>query len=313
MTIRHCFSTFDIQITLNFQSIAGAAMKRIMNRLICNISLLTVVLGSQMAWTEIASADDELRIYTGAPQKNGESFISISGRWVMSDGLETGFTGLAFVNGPDQPKPDTAASVAKKVAKSVARGMAYMRGSIRGITATVIKDGEKPGYEIKNKKGISLSSLVIRDFTNDQFTAETGSDSFSASGVKVAFDLAESDIVAQAVVNYSGPSKTFRASGGGIDISIGKKKLVTVKTANKTTEQIEKDLARAIGGKFSSSSLFPVKTEKRDRKNIRPFDGGEVHLNSISAKSYTVEVKDPSIGLITKYQFKEAAQDSGWW
>lgn len=286
-------------------------MKRIINRLICKISLLTVVLGSQMAWTEVAISAEELRVYTGAPQKNGESFVSISGRWVMSDGLETGFTGLAFVNGPDQPKPDTAASVAKKVAKSVARGMAYMRGSIRGITATQIKD--KPGYEIKNKEGISLTSLVIRDFTNDKFTVEAGADSFSASGVKVAFDLAESDIVAKVVVNYSGPSKTFRASGGGIDIAIGKKKSVTVKTANKTTEQIEKDLARAVGGKFSSSSLFPVKTEKRDRKNIRPFDGGEVHLNSISAKSYTMEVKDPSIGLITKYQFKAAAQDSGWW
>ncbi len=288
-------------------------MKRTIRRLICKTSILAVALTTQLTWSEIAGAADELTIYTGTPKKNGESFISISGRWVMSDGLETGFTGLAFVNGPDQPKPDTGKTVAKKVAKSVARGMAYMRGSIRGITATVIKDSDKPGYVIKNKKGISLSSLVIRDFSNDKFTVETGADSFSATGIQVAFDLAESDVVAQAVVNYSGSGKTFRATGGGIDIAIGNKKPVTIKTANRTTEQIEQDLARGVGGKFSSSSLFPVKTEKRDRKNIRPFDGGEVHLRSSSAKSFTIDVKDPSIGLITKYKFREAAQDSGWW
>jgi len=266
-----------------------------------------------MALAEVPEGQDELRIYTGAPKVPGEAVVSISGRWVTSDELQSGFTALAFVNGPDRPKPDTAASMARRIAQSVRGGMAYLRVPLRGITATNVKGTDKAYYVIKNKKGISLSSLIIRDFSSEKFTAEIGTKSFSSHGVQVGLDLAEAAAVAKASTNYSGAGKTFRAAGGGIEIQIGDKKLVKIDTVNKTTEQIEKNIAAKLGGKFSSSSLFPVTTEKRDRKNIKPFDGGEVHLTGISAKSFTIDVKDTSIGIITKYKFRESAKKSGWW
>ncbi len=288
-------------------------MKRIINQLLCIISIVAVALTTQLAMAEAPEGQDELRIYTGPPKTKGESFVSISGRWMARDELQSGFTALTFVNGPDRPKPDTAASMAQKIAKSVKRGMAYLRISLRGITANATKDTEKPQYVIKNKKGISLSSIIIRDFSSEKFTTEIGAKSFSSHGVQIGLDLAEAASVAKAQVNYSGPGETFRAAGGGIEIWIGDKKPVNIDTTNKTTEQIEKIIAAKLGGKFSSSSLFPVTTEKRDRKNIKPFDGGEVHLTGISAKSFTIDVKDSSIGIITKYKFRESASKSGWW
>lgn len=288
-------------------------MKRTINQLLYTISILAVALTAQLALAKVPEGQDELRIYTGPPKTNGESFVSISGRWMTSDELQSGFTALTFVNGPDRPKPDTAASMARKIAKSVKRGMAYLRISLRGITASTTEDTDKPQYVIKNKKGISLSSIIVRDFSSEKFTAEIGAKSFSSHGVQIGLDLAEAASVAKAPVNYSGPEKTFRAEGGGIEILIGGKTPVKIDTVNKTTEQIEKSIAAKLGGKFSSSSLFPVTTEKRDRKNIKPFDGGEVHLKGISAKTFTIDVKDTSIGIITKYKFRESAKKSGWW
>lgn len=311
LTIHGTFSTFHCKDDAYF-SYPEVHMKRTINQRLCIISILTVALTTQLAMAETPEGQDELRIYTGAPKTNGESFVSISGRWMTSDELQSGFTALTFVNGPDRPKPDSAASMARKIAKSVKRGMAYLRTSLRGITANATKDTEKPQYVIKNKKGISLSSIIIRDFSSEKFTAEIGAKSFSSHGVQIGWDFAEAASIAQAPVNYSGPGKTFRAGGGGIEISIGDEKPVKIDTANKTTEQIEKSIAAKLGGKFSSSSLFPVTTEKRDRKNIKPFDGGEVHLKGISAKSFTINVKDTSIGIITKYKFRESAKKSSW-
>jgi hypothetical protein len=76
-----------------------------------------------------------------------------------------------------------------------------------------------------------------------------------------------------------------------------------VETKGKTTDEIERALASRISGSFSSSPLFPDEREKRDQKNIKPFDGGEVQIRSMSANSFTVEVKDQSLGIINRYKF----------
>lgn len=277
--------------------------------------VLAATVISTSANAGVPAGQDQLTIYPGDPQKNGESIISISGRWVTDDGLKTGFTALTFLNGPDRPKPDTAQSVAKKVAKSVKRGMAYLRVSLRGILVDLVKDDAKPHYTIKNKENITLSKITIRDFVNDKFTSEIVGKSFGQQGVKVSFDLAGSADVAKIVLNYSASDlKTFRAEGGGIEVSIGNGKAVTIETKNKTTEEIEKALASKLGGKFSSSPLFPDEREKRDKKNIKPFDGGEVHMDAISANSFTVEVKDKSLGIINRYKFRDSTGgDGGWW
>lgn len=276
---------------------------------------LAAIVVSTIVNAAVPAGQDELLIFPGNPQKNGESIVSISGRWVTDDGLKTGFTALTFVNGPDLPKADTAQSVAKKVAKSVKRGMAYLRLSLRGISIDLVKDAEKPHYVIKNKENIALSKITIRDFINDKFTSEVAGKSFAQRGIRVSFDLAESANVSKIVLNYSASDlKAFHAEGGGIEVTIGNGKTVIVETKNKTTKEIEQALASKLGGKFSSSPLFPDEREKRDKKNIKPFDGGEVHFDSITANSFTVEVKDQSLGIINRYKFRDTESGGGgWW
>jgi hypothetical protein len=263
----------------------------------------------------VPAGQDELRIYPGDAHRPGESVVSISGRWATDDGLQTGFTALTFLNGPDRPKPDTAQSVAKKVAASVNRGMAELGGSLRGLLVQLDKNAERPNFIIKNKEGYLLSKLTVRNFINDEYTSETGAESFGQQGIKISFDVAESAAVAKVVINYSiSDSKAFRAEGGGIDVTIGDGETATVDTKGKSTAEIEQALASKLGGKFSSSPLFPDEREKVDPRNIRPFDGGEVQIESMTAKSFTVEVKDPSLGMINRYQFRESGTGGGgWW
>ncbi len=240
--------------------------------------------------------------------------MSISGRWTTNDGLQTGFTALTFLNGPDRPKPDAARSVAKKVAASVNRGMAELGGSLRGLMVQLAKDAGRPHFTITNKEGFAVSKLTVRDFINDKYTSETAAKSFGQQGIKLSFDVAESASVAKVMIDYSvAENKSFRGEGGGIDVTIGNGETVTVDTMDKTTAEIEQALASKLGGKFSSSPLFPDEREKVDQKNIKPFDGGEVQMESMAAKSFTVEVKDPSLGMINRYQFRESETGGGWW
>ena len=256
----------------------------------------------------------ELRIIPGDVKKPGESVFSISGRWVTEDELQTGFTALTFLNGPDQQKPDNAASVAKKVANSVQRGMAYLRSSLRGLLVEVDKNQAQPSYLIKNKESFSVTKITLRDYINDQYTAEIAAKSFAQQGIKVSFDIAESATIAQVETNASiGQEGNFRAQGGGIDVTMGDGKTVSVETKNQSIEQIEKALASKLGGKFSSSPLFPDEREKRDKKNIKPFDGGEVQFDNLNVNAFTIEVKDTSLGIINRLLFRETSSGGGWW
>ncbi|MCI0653011.1 MAG: hypothetical protein L0Y38_04375 [Methylococcaceae bacterium] len=261
---------------------------------------------STFLYAAVPAGRDELRIYPGNPQKPGESIVSISGRWVTDDGLQTGFTALAFVNGPDRPKPDSGQSVAKKVAHSMRRSMADLGLSLRGLSVDLAKNTDNPHYILKNKEGFSLSKLTVRDYINDRYTIEIGARSFGQHGAKVSLDLTESASIGKVIINYSAAEqKAFRAEGGGVEVTIGDGKTVTVETKNRSTEEIEQALASQVGGKFSSSPLFPDEREKQDEKNIKPFDGGEVQLVSLAANSFTVDVKDPSLGIINRYLFRD--------
>jgi hypothetical protein len=195
------------------------------------------------------------------------------------------------------------------------RAMADLGGSLRGLTVDLAKDADRPHYSIKNKEGFSIGKFIIRDYVNDQYTTEIGAKSFGQHGVKVSFDLTESAAVGRLVINYSAAEqKTFRAEGGGVEVTLGDGKTVVVETRSKTTEEIEQALASQVGGRFSSSPLFPDEREKQDERNIKPFDGGEVQLDGMAANSFTVQVKDPSLGIINRYQFREnGSSGGGWW
>ena len=291
-------------------------MKRIINRALIVIFGLGMGASTQQSQAAIPAGQDELRIHTGAPEKEGESIVSISVYWRMKDGLLTGSTGLAFIKGPDLPKPDDANSIARRIGDGLISGMAYKRPSLRGLTANAIKDAEDPYVTIKNKQGISFNQMTLRDFTNQKFTVEIGGPSFSAKGIEIAIDMTDFASVANVVINESATKQSFRAQGGGIEISIGNEKSVKIDTRTKTLPEIERVIASKLRGTFSTSALYPARTEKRDRKNIKPFDGGEVHLGRISVKTITFDVSDPSLGVITKFKFQDNEQQnkkSSWW
>ena len=291
-------------------------MKRIINRTLLIIFSVGVGLHANPLLAVIPAGQNELRIHTGAPEKKGESIVSISVYWRMKGGLLTGSTGLAFIKGPDLPKPDDANSIARRIGDGLISGMEYKRPSLRGLTADRIKDAKDPYVIIKNKQGISFSQITLRDFTNQKFTVEIGGPSFSAKGVEIAIDMTDFASVANVVINESTAKKTIRAEGGGIEISIGKEKTVKIDTRNKTLPEIERVIAAKLRGTFSTTALYPARTEKRDRKNIKPFDGGEVHLGRISVKTITFDVNDPSLGVITKFKFQNNENQnnkSSWW
>lgn len=275
---------------------------------------LALGITSVSSYARTPAGDVELHIFPGDTQKPGESVFSISGRWLTDDELQTGFTALTFLNGPDQPKPDTAQSATKKVAKSVQRGMAYLRGSLRGLVVEAHQDAAPPNYAITNREGFSVTKITLRDYINDKYTTEIAAKSFGQKGVRLSFDVAESASIAKIEVNASiGDQNNFRANGGGIDITIGDGKTIRVETKDRSTEQIEKELASKLGGKFSSSPLFPDEREQRDKKNIKPFDGGEAQIDSMNANTYTIEVKDTSLGMINRFLFPEKSSGGGWW
>ncbi len=291
-------------------------MKRIINRTLIVIFALGIGVSALQSHAAIPAGQDELRIHTGAPEKKGESIVSISVYWRMKDGLQTGSTGLAFIKGPDLAKPDDANSIAKRIGDSLISGMAYKRPSLRGLTADRIKDTKDPYVIIKNKQGIAFSQITLRDFTNQKFTVEIGGPSFSAKGIEIAIDMTDFASVANVVINESAAKKTVRAEGGGIEISIGNEKPVKIDTRNKTLPEIERVIAAKLRGTFSTTALYPARTEKRDRKNIKPFDGGEVHLGRISVKTITFNVNDPSLGVIAKFKFQDNENQnkkSSWW
>lgn len=254
----------------------------------------------------------ELRLYTSIPKKEGESAFSISGRWVTEDDLQTGFTALAFIKGPGTLKPDDGPSMARKIASSVKRGMGHMRPNIRGLKQSWVDNTKGPHVIISNKEGFSITQMTIRDFSNEKLTMETGAESFASSGIEVALDFVDSGAISKAVINASSTSKTFRATGGEVIIALDKDKPVTIKTANKTLPEIEKAVIKKIGGSFSSSPIFPQSKEKRDKKNIKSFDGGEIQIGSRTNKSLMIDVTDPSLGVVAKFKFKQK-ESSGWW
>ena len=253
---------------------------------------------------------DDLRIHTGKPRRNGETIISITGRWRIDGKLRYQGTGLSFFHGPDQPKPDNAASTAKKMVTAMNEGMVEQLPSWRGFAIRHDDRPEDPQFIMTNKAGMSFAEVTIRDYTNQKFSAEIGGSSFSTSGVQIAVDLVESAAVDKvAFMGYAAPkTKNFRAEGGGIEVTMGNKTAL-IDTANKALPAIEQALANKLGGSFSSSPIFRNSADG-DERNVKEFDKGEIQFSNLREKSFTIDLKDPSIAVITKYKFKDENKSS---
>lgn len=96
------------------------------------------------------------------------------------------------------------------------------------------------------------------------------------------------------------------ASVGEIEINIDGQKPVIIKTDGKTTQALEEEIAKQLSqvAHVSKSALVPSFLSNYD-KNIKPFDGSEVQLNNLAAKSISIDIRDPELGVLTKFKYKD--------
>jgi len=100
--------------------------------------------------------------------------------------------------------------------------------------------------------------------------------------------------------------KTLEKEEQALKVTIDKKAPIEIKTQGKSTQQIESELAKIIGAEaqLSSTPLYPNFTERKSR-NYKPFDGSEIQLRGLNAKSITIDVHDAGLGVLTKFKFPD--------
>lgn len=272
------------------------------------ILLLTTALGgvtiptSSFALVPSVANKDQIRLITSDPKKNGETLFSYTVTWRIDDGLTYRASGLTFMHGPDKSSHTQGREVSKKLVVALVDAMEYLYPSWRG--ATVKQTTDQPGIIVSNKKGFDFTDLTFRDYSNMEITYDLLGKSFNSEQVAAAIDI----VFAAEVENLAdfNPNKPKVATGGSITIKIDGVEKANVKTDGKSMSSIEKDLASALGaiGKFSEIPIFPNLKDETTR-NYKPFDGGEVQIPTLSAKSITIDINDPSLGVLTKFEFPD--------
>lgn len=276
-------------------------------------NLLTWVLVSGLGLTaQFVSAatpagHDELIFHTGKPKRNGETIISTTVRWRLDQDMRYESSGLGFVHGPDEPRPDGAQSIAKRMTQSLKEGLMKQLPDWRGVVPSSKDDPNDPQFIMRNPLGLSFLEVTVRDYSNQEFTVETGSPSFSSANVEVAIDIVDA-LAIDKVSIFEGATteadKNFVAEGGTVKVTIGGQ-TVSFETAKKSLDTIEKAIAAKFGGSVvSSSPLFSVSTDG-DLRNVRQFDGGEVRFTNLSEKQISVDIDDPSLAVITKFKYPD--------
>jgi hypothetical protein len=281
----------------------GNAMKLIKSaRLAAALTLFSTGAMFQPALAVTTPADqDKLRIHTGLPKKASDSLFSYTAEWRIDDGELYRTTGLSFLNSAKVDPNASPAVITKKLVTAMKDGMIQLDPNWRGINLTQPQDQAE--LTIANKKGYSLTTVTVRDYSNQQLRFDVGDKNFNADGVQVAID-----VVLAADVEYLDGFSSKRsplASQGEIEVVIDGSKPVQVKTDGKTTKQIEEELARQLAGaKLSEFPLYP-NLSNSDTRNNKPFDNSEVQLLNLAAKSVSINVTDPAVGVLTKFKFKD--------
>lgn len=244
---------------------------------------------------------DTLRIHTSLPKKASDSLFSYTAEWRIDDGELYRTTGLSFLNSAKLDPNASPAAITKKLVTAMKDGMIQLDPNWRGINLTQPQD--QPELAITNRKGYSLTTVTVRDYSNQQLSFDIGNKNFNADGVQVAID-----VVLAADVEYLDGFSSKRsplASQGEIEIVVDGLKPVQVKTDGKTTKQIEEEIARQLAGaKLSEFALYP-NLSSSDTRNNKPFDNSEVQLLNLAAKSIAINVTDPAVGVLTKFKFKD--------
>lgn len=240
---------------------------------------------------------DKFRAYTSNPKKTTDSLLSATVEWRIDDSELYRTTGLSFLSEGKTDGP----TAAKKLATAMSDGMTELYPSWRGITIDHPKD--QPELTIANKAGYSLATVTFRDYTNQALSFDLVDKNFNAAGVQAAIDL-----VYTADVEYLegfSSKKALTASQGTIEVTIDQQKPIIIKTDGKTTRVLEAELAKQIASSIVSENPLLPHLIGKDTRNVKIFDGSEVQLLDLAAKSITIDITDPSLGVLTKFKFKD--------
>jgi hypothetical protein len=247
------------------------------------------------------AAQDVLRIHPGLPRKAHDSLFSYTVEWRIDDGELYRATGISFLNAAKIDAQAAESHVTKKLFIALKDAMIQLDPNWRGITYT--QADNQPVLLLANKSGYSLTSVTLRDYSNQPLSYDIKDKSFSSDGIQAAID-----IVYAADVEYLDgftSKKAQYASQGEISITLDDHKPLIVKTDGKTSRQLEEEIAKALpGAAFSDKPIYPS-LESSDTRNIKPFDGGEVQLLNLNAKHLRIDVSDPNLGVLTKFKYKD--------
>lgn len=247
------------------------------------------------------AGENKLRIHTSLPKKAGESLFSYTVEWRQDGGKLYHSTGMSFLDAQKYDESASAARVAKKLATSIKDSMIRLDPNWRGLV--VDQPQEQAELILSNKAGYALTAVVVRDYTNQALVFDLVDKSFNAAPVQVALDLVLAAEV-EYLDKFSGQKPTT-ASQGEIEIRLDEQSPIRIKTDGKTTAEIEAEIAKQLNvAKLSGSSLVTSQANK-DTRNIKPFDGSEIQLLNLAAKSVAIDINDPSLGVLVKFKFKD--------
>jgi hypothetical protein len=244
---------------------------------------------------------DKLRIHTSLQKKPSHALFSYTAEWRVDNGDLYRATGISFLNAAKLDESSTAGLITKKLLTSLKDGLMQLEPVWRGITITQPKDQAE--LDVANKTGYSITSVTIRDYTNQALSYDLGDKTFSAEGVEIALDL----VLATDIEFIEGftTRRSDTASKGDIEISIDNQKPILIKTDGKTTLQLEEEISRHLAGSRISPTPLVSSFLSNYDKNNKPFDGSEVQLGHLAAKTIAIDIRDPELGVLTKFKFKD--------
>jgi len=247
-------------------------------------------------------AENQLRIQTGTPKRTNETAFSSMVVWRKEQANVNKANGLTFILGSKAKKPTTDVEAARKIASALNGGINYEAPHDRGTVAEFNKG--KAEVVVSNRAGFNIIRFTTRDYTNQELQYNLPGKSFKDASVDVAIDLVYSAAV-EYIDNFAS-NISLKPAGGSVTVTIDNNSPIIIKTDGKTTRQLETELAKALGSMANVSSIpiYPNFTQLKSR-NYKAFDGGEVQLPLLNAKSITIDINDSGLGVLTKFKFPD--------
>jgi hypothetical protein len=256
------------------------------------------IINSALAETTPAG-QDKLRIHTSQPKRNQDSLFSYTVEWRIDEKELFRSYAITFLNGKKFEGDTAGGLVAKKLVTAMKDGLIQLDPNWRGIT--VEQAQEHANFTIANKTGFSLTTVTVRDYSNQAVKYDLVDKTFTEAGVQLAFDLVYTGDVEY--IDDFATRSVKNASQGEIIVKIDDEKPVHIKTDGKTTAELEAELAEHFGSAhLSKTPVFPT-LPSSDTRNIKPFDNSEVQFLNLEAKSISIDITDPELGVLSKFKY----------